>query len=80
MKGRKLTFIKVTTTSIYAYENVNGMTANEVIEDWFTGYPMEQHHATRDTSRIGNTTRVQSAEVISEKAFDEYIEEMKKKA
>jgi hypothetical protein len=78
---RKLNFLKVTTTSIYAFEEgeINGQPTEEVIQDWFEEFPMDQFHATRDTSKLGGSTLVQKVEVISEKEFDKYVEEFQKK-
>jgi hypothetical protein len=80
-KERKVVFLKVTTSMIYAFEenSINGWTAEQVANDWFTSYPMDRFHATREAYKIGNTTIVEKVDVLDDKGFDEYIKECNKK-
>jgi len=81
MKKQKIHLIKVTTSSIYAFEegSINGWSVEQVIKDWFEGYPMDMHHATRDTYKIGNTTLVEKVEILDDLAFDNHVEECNRK-
>jgi hypothetical protein len=74
---RKTHLIKVTTTSFYSFEDgsINGWKPAEVLEDWFESYPIDSHHATRDTHRISGATIVDKVELISE---GQWAEETKK--
>jgi len=71
-------FLKVTSTTIYAFENgsINGWSPEKVAEDWFENYHPDQTHVSRDGHQLGNSTVVQKVETLNEKQFKEYAKEI----
>lgn len=69
-------FIKVTSVTYYVLEYnsqsnlndditmINGWPYEKVKEDWFRTFPLGTSHATRDSSRIGNTTKIIDIELV----------------
>ena len=68
-RKRKFVYLKVTTSKLYCFEEraINGWTPEQVIRDWFYGFPLESSHASRDTHTIGNSTRLLDAREVTEK-------------
>lgn len=70
MKRRKPNFIwiKVTSSSLYAFdpERIDNRTPGEIIEEFFKNYPLDSYHTTRDAHRVGFSSKLISAEVLSE--------------
>ena len=77
---KKMVFIKVTTESIYAFEEgaINGWDADEVIEEWFKKFPIDTRHASRDAHQIGNTPIVTKAVVMNEEQEEKQQVKIKK--
>ena len=65
---KKMVFIKVTTESVYAFEEgeINGWDTDYVIKDWFENYPIDSPHATRDAYQVGYSSIVTKAKVMNE--------------
>lgn len=78
-KRAPMRFIRVTSTAIYAFEerSINGWHPEQVIESWFENYPPDSYHATRDTHKVGGSTVVKTAKVITSKQVDQYFNEIK---
>jgi hypothetical protein len=45
---------------------INGWTIEEIIEDWFIQHASTLYHATRDSHRIGNSTKFIKSEIAKE--------------
>ncbi len=73
MAKRKRKFLRLNVSQTVEYlidmDHVNGMTDEEVIEEWFKKFPLDRHHAARDHWRVGNSTKlvaVKNKGIISE--------------
>lgn len=53
-----LVLLQVTTSAIYAFKEgeINGWTVEQVVQDWFKNHSLNGYHASRDSSRVGNST------------------------
>jgi hypothetical protein len=66
--AEKLTYVEVVTKQLYAIPTrANGATDEENVQEWFRDYPLDSYHATRDSSRVGGSTQLVSATIVSEK-------------
>jgi len=68
---RKFKILEVTVTHQYIIEmyddtrsHINGWTLDEIIEDWFKKYPIDDHHASREGSKIFGASKFISSRII----------------
>ena len=75
-RGTPDIWIKVTTSKLYAFDSkgIDNRTPEQIVKEFFHDFPLETSHATRDTHRVGNSTKLISAEVLSEEEVTKYIE------
>jgi len=61
----KLVVLEVTLKRQYAFVDgeINGWNPETVIRNWF-GFPLNVHHAARDTHRVGNSDELVSVRRI----------------
>ena len=71
MMGDRIKLIKVTVEETYFVDmidnertHINGWTIKEVIKDWFEGYSMASHHASREGSLIGGSRKYIKSEIV----------------
>ena len=68
-KENKL-LIKVTVDKFYYIDNsINGWDKETIVNDWFKEHPIDSHHATRDTYRIGYADKIRNIKIIKEGKF-----------
>ena len=79
---QKMRFLKVTTTSIYMFEDksINGWSPEEVAEDWFERFHPDRQHVSREAHQLGGATVVQNVEILDEDQFKEYEKEINTQA
>lgn len=67
-KAKEYVYLRVTTHQLYAFPrgSINNWAPEQVIQDWFYEFPLEMSHAARDSYRVGYSTRLISAEEVSE--------------
>lgn len=65
-RKRKRTFLllKVTSTEEYIIDMdcTDGRTQEQVIQEWFTDFPLHNPHAARDHGRVGYSKKLVSVE------------------
>jgi len=79
-KEQKYKILRVTVVQQYYIPmindertEINGWKMDEVIKDWFDDdYPIDSYHATRDTHRIGNSSKVIGTEVVDPEDTEEF--------
>lgn len=63
---RKRKFLRLTVTSTEEFmidlDAVDGRTEQEVVDEWFTNFPLHQRHAARDYCKVGYSKKLVGVE------------------
>lgn len=66
MAKRKRKFLRLVVTSTEEYlidlDCVDGRSEAEVVKEWFQDFPIHQHHAARDHSKVGYSKKLVGVE------------------
>lgn len=54
----------------YIPDSINGWDEETIIADWFKNTPIHNSHATRDSYRIGNITKIRKIDVLKRGKFN----------
>lgn len=67
-KKKEYTYLKVTSETLYFFEtgSINNWNTQMVIEDWFHRFPLNMFHASRDSHRVGYSTKLIDVKEVSE--------------
>lgn len=65
---KDLVYLRVVSERLYVFREgeINGLSPEQVIKDWFEDNSLGNFHATRDSHEIGSSIKVIDAKEISE--------------